>query len=395
MLNKDGVRELAYIVTVDDIQPIPNYDRVEAAMVGGWRIIVRKDQFKIGDKAVYFEIDSKVPEREPFLFLEKRHFKVKTLKMCKTISQGLLMSFEDFGWAEDAHEVGDFVTSELGVTYADPDDNSRKAASADKYKKMAQRRPKLFKNPLVQWFMRRGWGKKLMFFLFGKKKDKKGGWPAWVKKTDEERCQNLPHYFTTEGFKNCTWYVTEKIDGTSTTFTMKRKKFGKYDFYICSRNVVFDKPNKKCFYDNNVYVEMAEKYDIERFLKILMDHHKDYDFVTIQGETYGEGIQKRTYGIDGHDFMAFNLILGYKDGTTVRLNPKYMTNVLCMWKIPCVPIVDILEELPDSVDEMLKYAAAAPSKLDGGMREGVVLRTENGVGSFKAVSNEFLLKYHN
>lgn len=394
MLNKDGVRELAYVVTIDDIQPIPNYDRVEAAIVGGWRIIVRKDQFKVGDKAVYFEIDSKVPEREPFLFLDKRHFKVKTLKMCKTISQGLLMSFEDFGWTEDAHEVGDFVTSELGVTYAEPDDNNRKAASADKYKKMTQRRPKLFKNPLVQWFMRRAWGKKLMFFLFGKKKDKKSEWPAWVKKTDEERCQNLPHYFTTEGFKNCTWYVTEKIDGTSTTFTMKRKKFNRYDFYICSRNVVFDKPNKKCFYDTNVYVEMAEKYDIERVLKILMDTHKDYDFITLQGETYGEGIQKRTYGIDGHDFMAFNLIVGYKDGTTVRLNPKYMTDALCLWLIPCVPVVDILEELPDSVDEMLEYAAAAPSKLDGGMREGVVLRTENGEGSFKAVSNEFLLKYH-
>ena len=58
----------------------------------------KKDQFQVGDPAIYIEVDSKVPEKEPFMFLEKKHFKVKTQKMCKVISQGLLMHPNDFGW---------------------------------------------------------------------------------------------------------------------------------------------------------------------------------------------------------------------------------------------------------------------------------------------------------
>ena len=68
MLNKDGQRELAYIVAIDEIRPIPNYDRVEHARVGGWWVIVKKDQFQVGDLAIYIEVDSKVPEKEPNMF---------------------------------------------------------------------------------------------------------------------------------------------------------------------------------------------------------------------------------------------------------------------------------------------------------------------------------------
>lgn len=42
---------------------------------------------------------------------------------------------------------------------------------------------------------------------------------------------------------------------------------------------------------------------------------------------------------------------------------------------------------------MIKYADGK-SKIDGEMREGVVLRTLDGVKSFKSVSNDFLIKYH-
>ena len=89
-------RELAYVVKIDDIRPIEGYDRVEYAKTGGWWVVVKKDQFKIGDLAIYIEVDSKVPEIEPFMFLEKKKFKVKTQKMCKVLSQGLLMHPEDF-----------------------------------------------------------------------------------------------------------------------------------------------------------------------------------------------------------------------------------------------------------------------------------------------------------
>ena len=167
MINeKTGQRELAYVVRIDEIQPIPNYDRVEYARVNGGWVVVGKDQFKVGDPAVYFEVDSQVPAKEPFLFLEPRHFKIKTQKMCKVISQGLLMSFKDFGWTIDNHTIGDYVTEELNVNYAEAEDNKRKAKPVDKYSKMVSRHPKIFKNKICKFLMKRNWGKKLLFLFF-------------------------------------------------------------------------------------------------------------------------------------------------------------------------------------------------------------------------------------
>ena len=394
MINpKTKQRELAYVVKIDNIIPIDGADRVEQAVVGGWHIMVRKGQFKAGDKAVYFEIDSKVPQREPYMFLADKHFKIKTQKYFKgtVISQGLLMAFEDFNWAEDKYEVGTFLTKELGITYAVEEDNKRKS-NITKYDKMYQRHLDLFKkHKILRKIFKTNIGKKILFIFLGKKKDTRN-WPAWVVKTDEERVQNMPFLFPGDPDKK--WVVTEKIDGTSTTFTMKGRK-KKEEFYICSRNVNFDKPEKaeNCFYETNVYIEMAEKYNMESVLRNILENHPEFEFVTIQGETYGANIQKRDYGLTGHDFMAFNLIFGYKDGRVERLNPIDMTSILVnTYNIPCVPVLDTII-LPETIDEMIAYANGK-SLVDGGMREGVVLRTLDGIESFKSVSNDFLIKYH-
>lgn len=417
MLNKEGQRELAYIVKIDAIEPIEGSDNCEAAVVGGWRIMVRKGTFKVGDYAVYFEIDSKVPETREYEFLAKKHYKIKTQKYTfggkgNFISQGLLMHFNDFqndggipSWlvnfntqcAMAAAAGGEidlpyFLTEDLGVTYSVADDNKRKA-STDKYTKMRARHQKLFrKNKLVQWLWNRNWGKKILFFFLGTKKDKRG-WPDWVRKTDEERCQNLPQLFPGDETQ---WLVTEKIDGSSTTFTLHRRAFGKYDFFVCSRNVCFDTPEKleKCYYDSNIYLEMAKKYNIEEVLHKLLDMEPKSDFVTLQGETYGDGVQKRTYGlINGqHDFAAFNLIYGTDINNQHRLDSYSMKALLSEYNIPTVPILEGNYKLPATCDELLKYADGI-SQLDGEIREGVVLRTYDGVNSFKAVSNEFLIKF--
>ena len=410
MLDNTGTRQLAYVVTVDKILPIEGADRVEQAVVGGWHIMVRKGQFEPGSAAIYFEIDSKVPEIEPFKFLEAKHYKIKTQKYFKgkVISQGLLMAAEDFGWTTQVEPLGGvrteviiddkgkahypddesrFLTEKLGVTYAVDEDNTRKAASADKYKKMAQRNGKLFSHQPFRWLMKRDWGKKLLFLFFGRKKDKRGAWPSWIKKTDEERVQNMPWILENKN----PWIATEKIDGTSTTFAIKRgkKPFEKDEFYICSRNVVFDTPEKGCFYDTNVYTEMAKKYNIKEVLTTLLTIFPCADYIIIQGETYGAGIQKRDYSKKDHDFMAFNLIMSH----TGRWNTVDMEELLKKYNIPCVPIVDNNFILPDTVDELLDYATGN-SVVDGKMREGIVFRAPDGIQSFKAVSNEFLLKYH-
>jgi hypothetical protein len=401
----NGKRELAYIVNIDEIRPIEGSDNCECAVVGGWHIMTRKGTFKAGDKAVYFEIDSKLPETDWSQFLIKKHFKVKTQKYTfggkgNFVSQGLLMAFEDFAFIDFSkigYEVGTPLTDVLGVTYSVAEDNKRKR-NIDKYFRMKQRHAELFKkNKLVQWLYKRTWGKKVLFFFLGKKRDAKAAyWPTWVVKTDEERVQNLPQLFPPDDTE---WFVTEKIDGTSTTFTMKKKRRkNDYEFYVCSRNVCFDKPEKeaKLFYDTNVYTEMALRYNIEFVLHdLLYTSGNDVEFVTIQGETYGKGVQQRDYHMNNVDFMAFNLIFGFKDGTTQRLNPREMTDRLDMYEIPCVPILDEHFKLPNTIDEMVAYAEG-DSKIDGDYREGVVLRTADGVNSFKAVSNFYLCsKYGN
>lgn len=393
MLNKENQRELAYVQEVGWIRPIEGADNIELIGILGWTLIAKKGEFQVGDKAVYFEIDSKLPEADWSAFMASKNYKVKTFKLnkFKVVSQGLALPFSAFGWDQDKYEVGDFLTEELKVTYASDDDNKRKAnvnpdarinSALARHPKIAKKWGKAIKkNKFLRW---------LFLFLFGKKKDNRG-WPAWVVKTDEERVQNMPWILEDKS----EWFATEKIDGTSTTFTMKGRG-RKAEFYICSRNVCFNTPEKMekgSYYDTNVYQEMAIKYNMEAVLNEIMLGDPNLEFVTIQGETYGAGIQKREYGLKGHDLMVFNVIFGYKNGEKKRLNPREMTDFLKDFEIPCVPIVDEHFILPDTIEELLTIATDK-SKVDGGMREGLVFRSADGVRSFKAVSNEFLLKYH-
>ena len=395
MLNKDSQRELAYVVTIDDIKPIEGADRVELAIVGGWRIMVQKGQFKVGDPAIYFEIDSKVPETEPFKFLEKVHYKIKTQKYFKgtVISQGLLMSAEDFGWTVEKHNYGysiheqngaehnaenesRFLTKVLGVTYYDPADQKRKAAPVDV---MPRRGKKLWK-----WLMKRRWGRWIVNTFYPAKK--KHGWPEWVKKTDEERIQNMPWILEDKE----PWVVTEKVDGSSATFAMKRGKWPhKNEYYVCSRNVVLYSSDQKTYYDQNYYWEMAEKYNMKDVLTDLLSRYPTADWVYIQGEVYGSGVQKRTYRLNGRDLAIFNLVFSHCG----RLDTVEMAKVLCKYELPIVPILDDKFTLLPTVDEMLDYAEGK-SAVDGEMREGVVIRSQDGQRSFKVVSNKYLMKYH-
>lgn len=404
MLNKKGMRELAYVVEINNITSIPGYDHVELAHISGWTVVVGKEEFHIGDPAIYFEIDSQLPEVAPFTnmeFLAKKHYKIKTQKMCKSLSQGLLMSAANFGWtmADGAildldgnrHNINDesrFLTVQLGVTYAEPGDNKRKAASVDKYKKMAQRNGKLFKHQPFRWLMKREWGRKVLFALFGRKRDKKSGWPSWVSKTDEERVENIPSVL----MDKTEWIATEKLDGTSTTATVRRGKFGKFDYYICSRNVVFDKPGKNCFYEKNVYTMMSEKYQFE---KVLIDLCKKYnlEWATLQGETFGGTnplIQKNTYDMKTCDFRGFNLIFSDRG----RLNSVEAAKIMAEYGIKWVPILDEHYVLPDTIDELRAYVNSQPSTINGKIKEGIVFRYQDGSKSFKCVSPEYLLKYH-
>ena len=384
-------RALAYIVTIDEIRPIEGYDRVEYARTNGWWVIINKAyNLAVGDKCVYFEVDSKVnPLDERFAFLEKRDYRIKTIKMCKVYSQGLLIPLSHFPELGDL-DVNTDVTDALKVIYYEPADNQRKANAPDpnaKYKSMASRHPRLAKKKWFRWLMKREWGKKLLFFFFGKKKDTPKGWPThfpFIHKTDEERCENLPQML---GYPN-PLTVTEKLDGTSTTFILERKGKNKFEFYVLSRNVRQKDEKQSCYHDHNIYWDMAFKYNIEDVLREILQMRPDLKYVCIQGESVGS-VQGNPLKLPEDDFYAFNFI----DSENGRWPSFNGSCLLAKYGIKWVPILDTNFMMPNDMEEF-KQMATAPSVVNPDvMREGIVLRDSATDFSFKNVSREYLLKH--
>ena len=391
MLDKNGERMLAYTVTVDSITPIEKADNIELAHVGGWNVIIRKHEFSVGDMAVFFEIDSLLPETEWSEFLRQKKFKVKTYKLGKfnVVSQGLLLPMSILPDNKE-YTLHEDVTKVLGVKYYVAEDNDRKAKTNHnaKYNNMCARNAKLAKKKWWKWLMKRAWGRKLLFVFFGRKKDNPKNWPVWIKKTDEDRIENV--MFMLED-KN-PYVVTEKIDGTSTTFFLDLSG-RKPDFGVCSRNVRQMDADQKNFISDksgveNCYWEMAFKYNVEDALKDIAKKH-GYKRVVLQGETYGDCVQADKYKLDERRFAAFNLIF---DGE--RIGSVEAKKILAEYDIPFVPIIDDNYILPDADDfEEFKKSADGKSVINKKcLREGFVYRSQDGKKSFKNVSRKFLLK---
>jgi len=416
MLNKNNERELAYVVTVNAVTPIEGYDRVELAHVGGWTIVVGKNEFHAGDPAIYFEIDSKLPEVEPFInmeFLAKKHYKIKTQKMCRCLSQGLLMSAANFGWqiaeGDDCaivdnegnyHRVDEesrFLTKQLGITYYVAEDNTRKANSIDKYKKMAQRNDKLFSYQPFKWLMKQTWGRKLLFTFFGRKRDKNTNFPTYfpfVTKTDQERCENMTWVLNDK----TPFIVTQKCDGSSGTYILEKRKnlFGiKYEFYVCSRNVRQLAPKQKSFYDENYYWECAIKYDIKNKLKDYLEKHPYLDYVCWQGEVCSPKIQNNPQGLTETHLFCFHMI----DSKIGKYDIRDAKKIWKEYNMETVPIINENYILPDDFEEFKLTADGMydPSVCEGKKnqaREGFVYyKTTNPNFSFKNVSRKYLLNH--
>ena len=201
-------------------------------------------------------------------------------------------------------------------------------------------------------------------------------------------CQNIPWVLEDKR----PMIVTEKIDGTSTTILVERLSFGRFKTYICSRNICFGdgksvlkgKNNNK----DNIYVEMAQRYKIPEHLIEYLKAHKKMKWACIQGESYGEGCQGNPLKLKTHEFAAFN----FKDSINGRLGSVEGKRLLALWGIPWVPIVDTEYILPDTVDELIEAATGPSSVNDKVLREGWVIRDQEGKLSFKAVSTKYLLK---
>ena len=107
-------RKLASIQEIKEINPIPNADAIEVATILGWKVVIKKaDNFKVGDKVVYFEVDSKLPAKPEYEFLANYGYRVKTQKFRGQVSQGLVLPMSIL--PDGVYNVGDDVSKLLGV----------------------------------------------------------------------------------------------------------------------------------------------------------------------------------------------------------------------------------------------------------------------------------------
>lgn len=388
MENKE--RALAHIEKIEWVKPIEGANNIELIGVLGWVCVAKKGEFQIGDLAVYIEIDSKCPENdERFEFLANKKYKVKTMKLgkFKVISQGLALPLSLFPEL-DGKNIGDDVSKDLKITYSSEEDVKRKSNSIDpdaKFKSMAARHKNLAKKKWFRWLMKREWGKKLLFFFLGKKRDNPKEFPKWIVKTDETRIENAPFYLQNKN----PWIKTEKLDGTSCTFAIDRQKKDKdkFEFIVCSRNVRQADKNQECYHNSNIYWELADKYGIESVLtKLAIENN--YDRVVLQGEGVGD-VQGNPYKFKENRLYVFNLII---EGN--RVGTKEMADFCDDNNLLHVPIISTEYYLPKTMEEM-KLEADGYSEINPKVRrEGYVYRSQDGQQSFKNVSREYLLKHN-
>lgn len=265
------------------------------------------------------------------------------------------------------YNEGDDVTELLGVV------------KYDEYEEEIVDDDKKVKSPLRQFMFRHRVTRPLAKMIWRPKRDNTA-FPDFISKTDETRIQNMPHLLQDKDTK---WVGREKIDGQSGTFFLRRIKttipfIRRYEFGVCSRNRRLTKP------DNSSYWQVAQKYNIRKVLEeIICDH----DWVCIQGEVVGPKIQGNKYGLSEVDLYCFNLIYPGR-----KVDCTHGEIVADMHGLKWAPLVAGCYTLPDTVSEVLDFATGE-SELAPVLREGIVFRNYETGQSFKAVSNEFLLKH--
>jgi len=130
-------RKLVTIQKLEEIMPITGADFIDFARVKGWWVVVKKNEFKVGDEILYFEVDSFLPDLPQYEFLKKGSslkrmlvdgeikigIRLKTIKLRGMISQGLIMPLSILPAGN--YVVGQDVSDLLGVIkYEIPIDSS-------------------------------------------------------------------------------------------------------------------------------------------------------------------------------------------------------------------------------------------------------------------------------
>lgn len=372
------MRKLATIRYINEIIPIKGADRIEIARVDGWNCVVAKNQFKVYDKCVYFEIDSFLPNKQPFISLMPRAapkmyegaegFRIKSFTMSKKLSQGkifqgLAVPIEVFPDLMKC-KLGDDVSENLGVIKYD-------VAVVD-----------------------RG--------VDGSRGGQaRGNWPSFLPKTDEERIQNLNYLFDSDEAKEMEFEESLKLDGSSMTVYKVENDFkpGFMDIVkdflwikplpepvltgVCSRNVDLIEPDEPM---KNNFWHAAYKYNILNDLPIGY---------AVQGELVAPDIQKNHEKVSSPEYHVYKV---WDIKKQAYLNTEY-ARAFVREELPTALFVPVVEKKVkifaecSNVDEMLKRVEGVSMNPET-VSEGRVYKAAgvHSTLSFKCVSNKYLLK---
>jgi RNA ligase (TIGR02306 family) len=349
------MRKLVTLETVVEVRPIPDADAIEAIVIRGWVVVAKRGEFQVGDRCVYFEIDSALPlSDERFAFLSARGTNttltgskvhvLKTARLRGVYSQGLALPTALFPELAAALE----------------DDNNIQNASLAESEDAAD---------FAALLAVEKWEPPMPASMGG---DAIGAFPtSLARKTDAERIQNLTEAFSK--LRAHTWIATEKIDGTSVTYINDGGTLR-----VCGRNwELAEGPN--------VYWEMAT------LLKLRERMESGW---VIQGEIYGEGVQANPLKVRGGHLAVFGM---FNNRVPVPLAqwPSWLGEL-------AAPTLDIDFSGFDSVDQLVAAIDGLKStRSPDRLAEGVVFHTANGEelpeldfrGCFKVISNKYLLKH--
>jgi RNA ligase (TIGR02306 family) len=338
------MRALASIRKISDIQPIPNADAIVVASVDGWKVVIRKDEFQIGDLAIYVEIDSWVPtELAPFLSKghEPRKYndvageRLRTIKLRKQVSQGLLLPASII---ESKVEEGQDVTELLNI--------------------------QKWERPLPSQMQGVG-----------------TTFPSCIPRTNQERVQNL----SVDYFIHDTWETSIKLDGSSMTVFINNNEENEDVFGVCSRNWLLTDNEENA---HNTFIRMANKLNYVSILQTVKDV-LGFNFA-VQGEIMGPGIQGNRETLDEIEFFVFDI---YNIDEARYLLPNERMQVVNILGWDHVPILNKNIALASmSIDDIIELANKQKS-LNHQIAEGIVFKsTTTQNNSFKSISTRFLLK---
>jgi len=351
-------RKMASIRRINNIDPIQNADAIELATVDGWKVVIRKGEYTIGDLAIYCEIDSWIPHAiapflskgsNPRLYDNVEGERLRTVKLRGQLSQGLLLPLSVLGNNPESLTVGIDVAEQLNIQKYEPPISAELAGLA------------------------------------------KGTFPRFIKKTDQERCQNLGHEIFVDN-KDAEYEVTLKMDGTSfTAYFDDNDNDGPGVDGVCSRNLELKIHEIE---NHNSFVLMYIESGMQAVLRKLRRN------CAIQGEMLGAGIQGNKEGFKSTKLFVFNI---YDTDNQCDMSPKQRHDIMeQMWGLGLnkdmvhhVPVIAHTAKLYDTLgitnmEELLKFAEG-PS-LNALVREGLVYKRIDGAFSFKTISNVFLLK---